>query len=82
MDEGTSVGDVLAADKLVENNPASGVVRFTAEMAKANLYDMSGRLVRSVNNTNEINVDGLKGLYMISGVKANGQTVKEKVLVK
>ena len=82
IDEGTSVGDELAADKLVVNNPATGVVRFSAEMAKANLYDLSGRLIRSVNNANEINVDGLKGLYVISGVKANGQSVKEKVLVK
>ncbi len=82
MDAGTSVGDVLAADKLVVNNPATGVVRFSAEMAKVNLYDLSGRLIRSVNNAKQINVDGLKGLYMISGVKANGQSVKEKVLVK
>ncbi|SMO41694.1 Por secretion system C-terminal sorting domain-containing protein [Saccharicrinis carchari] len=82
MDPGTSVGGELAADKFVVNNPATGVVRFNTEMAKVNLYDLSGRLIHSINNANEINVDGLKGLYVISGVKANGQTVKQKVMVK
>lgn len=53
-----------------------------ADAAAIALYSMNGSMVRFINNTNEIDVDGLNGLYIIVVADKNGETHTEKIVIR
>lgn len=52
------------------------------EAAAVAVYSINGTLVRMVNNTNEVDVEGLNGVYVVAVVDATGATHTQKVILK
>ena len=46
------------------------------------LYAMNGAMVRMTNNTNEINAEGLNGIYIVVVADTNGLTHTQKIVIK
>lgn len=64
-------------------NPVQGEMSIEVEgFAKAELYDLAGRMVME-SKVNTMNVNGLQsGIYMLKVYDANGQSEMQKVVVK
>ena len=67
-------------------NPARDLVRWSGdwsvENVQMNLIDINGRVLKTANQTNEMDVNGLnKGLYLLQ-VSNGSQTVTEKLIVE
>lgn len=80
----TSVGDEHATSVEIYPNPAKDYVRVRSEVEIANIkvYSIAGSLVREVYNTAEVSVSGLRGSFIVHATDANGNGVKQVVLVK
>ena len=66
-------------------NPASDVVNLTAnkEIKSVNIFDLSGKKVKSVTDTKQINVSNLaKGNYIIQAYYGNGSVENTKLIKK
>ena len=62
-------------------NPAADIIHFNKSILSASIYDMNGRLISTVIDTNEMAVDNLsKGFYIIKITTDEG--VKSHKLVK
>lgn len=80
----TAVKDERAAALEIYPNPAKDYVRVRSEVEIANIkvYSIAGSLVREVYNTAEVSVSGLRGSFIVHATDANGNGVKQVVLVK
>ncbi len=66
-------------------NPASDVVNLTAnkEIKSVNIYDLSGKKVKSSTDTKQINVSTLaKGTYILQAYYGNGSVENTKIIKK
>ena len=63
-------------------NPASQVVRLHGtEAAEVQLYNTLGQLVKTVQNTNAISLEGLpKGVYVLRVITKDGKVFSDKVI--
>ncbi len=72
-----------AADKENINifpNPAKGIVNIS-EMAKSvKLFSVSGQLLKEAFMTNQLNIEGLKGIYFIQIDSENGKTTRRLIV--
>ncbi|XMO85930.1 T9SS type A sorting domain-containing protein [Algibacter sp. AS12] len=65
-------------------NPTSDVINIESShpIDKINMYNLLGKKVLSVNNTNRVALDGLPvGIYLIN-VQYNNAMITEKVIIK
>lgn len=80
------VKDVAAKNNLkVYPNPAVDVVNLTAnkEIKSVNIYDLSGKKVKTVNDAKQINVSNLaKGTYILQAYYGNGSVENTKLIKK
>jgi len=78
----TGVKDVAALQVRVYPNPTSDVLYINTAAAAVTIYDLTGRIVKSINYTNSgINVSGLqKGTYLVEVATGNAKTVKKVVI--
>jgi hypothetical protein len=58
----------------------AGVINLSANVDKATLYDVAGRVVASVANVNSINVAQQHGAYVLRYV-VNGKASVKKVIL-
>ncbi|MFC4685978.1 T9SS type A sorting domain-containing protein [Epilithonimonas pallida] len=73
------------ANLQVYPNPAVDVVNLTAnkEIKSVNIYDLSGKKVKSVNDAKQINVSNLaKGTYILQAYYGNGSVENTKFIKK
>ena len=81
-----SVKDVPheAIKALVYPNPAKEKVTIDGiEVAEVQVYNAIGQLVKTVRNSNEINVAGLaEGVYLVRITDAKGVSQTERITVK
>lgn len=66
-------------------NPAVDVVNLTAnkEIKSVNIYDLSGKKVKSTTDTKQINVSNLaKGTYILQAYYGNGSVENTKIIKK
>ncbi|SHK29180.1 T9SS type A sorting domain-containing protein [Epilithonimonas mollis] len=81
-----AVADVAGKSNLkVFPNPAVDVVNLTAnkEIKSVNIYDLSGKKVKSVNEGKQINVSNLaKGTYILQAYYGNGSVENTKLIKK
>ncbi|WP_083478255.1 T9SS type A sorting domain-containing protein [Lacinutrix himadriensis] len=82
-----SVDEILVTDSVklsVYPNPASNVIHISATfpVEKVALYDVTGKLVLSSNDTKQIQVNALNaGMYLLK-IYANQQTLTRKVVIE
>lgn len=76
--------NVSVLDKIsIVENPVGNMLRLSADLENANIYDVSGKLMMRNLKGREHNVGSLsKGVYIINGKVSNGQTVKLKFIKK
>lgn len=82
IDETTAINENPADAITTYPNPATDVVNFSERMASVKVYEMSGKFVREVTNTSQVNVSDLRGLYLINAVDTKGNTLRKTVVVK
>lgn len=82
IDESTGMPQTKASAVTVYPNPATDVVNFSEEMASVKIYDMSGKFVREVTNTSQINVSNLSGMYLLNAVDKQGNAVRKTIMIK
>jgi len=82
IDDATGIPQTNASAVTVYPNPATDVVNFSEEMASVKIYEMSGKFVREVTNTSQINVSELHGLFLINAVDMQGNAVRKTIMVK
>ena len=65
-------------------NPTSGLVRIEGTTAtEVRVYSTIGQLVKTAQNTNEVNLRGLpQGMYLLRITDENGNTATRKIVVK
>ncbi|WP_010417273.1 T9SS type A sorting domain-containing protein [Anaerophaga thermohalophila] len=80
--EGTAIGDKPMSDISLYPNPATEVIHFSEEMVSVKVYDMTGKLVKEVLNTNRLEVSELKGIYLINAVDNKGNILRNKVVIQ
>lgn len=62
-------------------NPTSDAVNFSQEISVVYIYDMSGKLLKSFNNTSKINIRDLtSGTYIIKYLDENGNVNIDKII--
>ena len=63
-------------------NPATGTVRIEGEKSiEVQVYNTLGQLVKTVQNTNEVSLEGLpQGVYLLRVTLENGQVYSDKVV--
>ncbi|MCD9856709.1 T9SS type A sorting domain-containing protein [Epilithonimonas sp. JDS] len=71
-------------DKLsIYPNPTADAVNFSQEITWVHIYDTSGKLLRSFNNTSKINIRDLaSGTYIINYLDKNGDVNIDKIIKK
>ena len=81
-----AVSDVAAKNNLkVYPNPAVDVITLTAnkEIKSVNIYDLTGKKVKSVTDAKQINVSNLaKGTYILQAYYGNGSVENTKIIKK
>lgn len=82
IDESTGIPQTNASAVTVYPNPATDVVNFSEEMASVKIYDMSGKFVREVTSTSQINVSNLSGMYLLNAVDKKGNAVRKTIMIK
>ena len=81
----SSVADALAEDDItLSPNPTNGILHVDgATVVEVQVYNALGQLVKTVRDTNEINVAGLaEGVYLVQITDAEGRNLTAKVMVK
>ena len=81
----TGVGEAMADDAVtLSPNPTNGIVRIEgATVSEVKVYNALGQLVKTVLNTNEINMKGLsQGIYTFFITDESGLVVAKKVVLK
>lgn len=81
----TGVGEAMADDAItLSPNPTNGIVQIDGTTAaEVKVYNVSGQLVKTVLNTNEINMKGLsQGIYTFFITDESGLVVAKKVVLK
>ena len=85
FDSTLSISDLnLDTSLLIYPNPATDIINIssTKPITKIKVFDMSGKQILKVLNTNKINITSLKpGLYLLRISSNNSQTVK-KISIK
>ena len=78
IDENEDVGFTLSP------NPTSGLVRIEgATAAEVRVNNALGQLLKTAQNTNEVNLRGLpQGMYLLRITDENGATATRKIVVK
>ena len=63
-------------------NPATGTVRIEGEKSiEVQVYNTLGQLVKTVQNTNEVSLEGMpQGIYLLRVTLENGQVFSDKVV--
>ncbi|WP_262150838.1 T9SS type A sorting domain-containing protein [Chryseobacterium foetidum] len=76
--------NVSVLDKIsIVENPVGNMLRLSADLENANIYDVSGKLMMRNLKGREHAVGSLsKGVYIINGKVSNGQTVQLKFIKK
>lgn len=82
IDETTAIGDKPVSDISVYPNPATEWINFSEEMASVRVYDMAGKFVKEVENTNKVNVSELKGIYLLNALDQKGNVLRKKVVIQ
>lgn len=82
LDGATAIGDKEESTVDMYPNPASDVLKFTAEMTEVQVYDLAGKLVKKAVAVKDINVADLNGIYIVRGVDLNGSALNKKLIVK
>lgn len=67
---------------IVNSNPVQGTAYFTEIVQQAILYSLSGEVLKSITNSNQISVVGLSGLYILKISDKNGEIHNYKLIVK
>ncbi len=63
-------------------NPASSVVNFTEQLASVNIYNISGKLVKVVQDVSNVNIEELPtGLYIVEVTTVDGKFSVHKLKV-
>ena len=81
----TGTNDIASKEKLtISPNPTSGIVHIEGEaIAEIKVYNTLGQLVKTVKNTNEIDLKGLpNGLYVVKIVDENGFVATDNVVLE
>ena len=79
----TGIGDNQTNDDIaISPNPTNGLVRIEGvTVAEVQVYNTMGQLVKTVRNSNEINLKGLpQGIYSLRVTNEEGNSVLRKVL--
>ena len=79
----TGANETASQEKFtISPNPTSGTVRIEGEtIAEIKVYNTLGQLMKTVKNTNEINLKGLpKGVYLLNIVDENGVVVVKRII--
>ena len=79
----TGANEIDSPEKFtISPNPTSGIVRIEGEtIAEIKVYNTLGQLVKTVKNTNVIDLKGLpKGVYSLSITEESGGVVLKKVI--
>ncbi len=64
---------------IIEN----GMIEFAGTNAKsAEIFSLSGQKMININNTSEINVSALNGVYMLRATDNEGNTINQKLIIK
>ena len=76
--------DGLSSASILYPNPTSGTVHIEGEsIAEIKVYNTLGQLMKTVQNTNEIDLKGLpKGLYVVKIVDENGFVATDNVVLE
>jgi hypothetical protein len=80
----TSVNDVEYNDLIAYPNPVNsgGLVKFDSTVQKIDLFDVNGKLIRSVNSTSVIGTDGLnKGMYIMTIHTMDGKVRSQRLII-
>lgn len=68
-------------DLIVYPNPATNVIHFNKEFAKADLFDLNGRLIKTAVSNTEINIEALAiGTYILKVTTSEGLTFNKKMI--
>ena len=77
----TGVNSLKEKSVMVYPNPATNYIHFSVNVS-ANIYNLAGTIVKSMESGNELNISELKeGLYIVETKNKKGQKSIEKVLV-
>lgn len=71
-----------AAEKMSVVNNGSSLAVNGVDAAAIAIYSINGTLVASAMNSNEIDVEGLNGLYIVTVTDANGQNHVAKAIIR
>ncbi|WP_430813933.1 T9SS type A sorting domain-containing protein [Carboxylicivirga sp. RSCT41] len=82
ISEATAIGDTEESTVDMYPNPATDYLKFTAEMAEVQVYDLAGKLVKKAYSVKEISVADLGGIYLVKGIDAKGNGFNKKLIVK
>ena len=64
-------------------NPTDGKLMVSGEVSQIRVYDVSGKLVIKLHDTNEVNLqDKNAGIYTIEITSLNGLKTRKKVVKK
>jgi len=73
---------------LVQPNPTKGEIWINLDKAitgKLEMYDMSGKLLKSIKLENEnqysLNIEGNEGVYLLKIISDSGESYIEKIIV-
>jgi len=77
----TAIEDIVASEISIYPNPTTGIVNIEAEgLNKVVVYDVTGRIMKSVANESTIDISNLEaGVYFFSVETANGSAMKKLV---
>ena len=81
----TGANEIDSPEKFtISPNPTSGIVRIEGEtIAEIKVYNTLGQLVKTVKNTNEVDLKGLpKGIYTLRMACENGLELFKKVVLE
>ena len=81
----TGANEIESSEKFtISPNPTSGIVHIEGEaIAEIKVYNTLGQLVKTVKNTNEVDLKGLpKGIYTLRIACENGLELFKKVVLK
>ncbi|MBK3516204.1 T9SS type A sorting domain-containing protein [Carboxylicivirga marina] len=79
----TNVGQVPVLDVTISPNPATDFFNVigTSQVRTVNIYSLGGVLVKSVSNTNHVDVSTFtNGVYLVQLVGENGEAIKKLVV--
>ncbi len=84
LDLATDINDnVLESAVKIYPNPATSVINFTEEVVIANIYNVGGKLVKTTEPTERLNIEDLTyGLYMVEITAIDGTVTIQKLIVK